>query len=68
MFRDRFLPRELEILSHIHHENIVKVHEIFQVGHPMKVFIVTELIHGGDLLEHVKVNDNTFSELRFISR
>ena len=55
VFRQRFLPREIEILSFVQHPHIVKVHEIFETKTPPRVYIVTEYSHGGDLLEYVKV-------------
>jgi len=31
-FRERFLPRELDILQSIRHENLVNLHEIFRMN------------------------------------
>ena len=60
VFRQRFLPREIEILSFVQHPHIVKVYEIFETKTPPRVYIVTEFLHGGDLLEYVKVNFRAF--------
>ena len=51
-FLDRFLPRELEIYQQIHHENIIKIYDILELGN--KVFIFME-IADGDLLDYIKV-------------
>ncbi|GBN96943.1 Testis-specific serine/threonine-protein kinase 1, partial [Araneus ventricosus] len=50
-FSTKFLPREIEVLSKINHENIVKVHKIFNF--PKKVYIFMELIED-DLLGYVR--------------
>lgn len=52
-FLKRFLPRELEIYTKIHHDNIIKVYDIVQLGH--KVFIFMEIAEGGDSLDYIKV-------------
>ncbi|GFT28370.1 hypothetical protein NPIL_156911 [Nephila pilipes] len=50
-FATKFLPREIEVLSKIHHENIVKVYKIFNF--PKRVYIFMELIHD-DVLAYVR--------------
>ncbi|KAF8794628.1 testis-specific serine/threonine-protein kinase 1-like [Argiope bruennichi] len=50
-FATKFLPREIEVLSKINHENIVKVYKIFNF--PKKVYIFMELIRD-DLLGYVR--------------
>ncbi|CAL1269621.1 unnamed protein product, partial [Larinioides sclopetarius] len=50
-FATKFLPREIEVLSKINHENIVKVYKIFNF--PSKVYIFMELINE-DLLGYVR--------------
>ncbi|XP_067942877.1 testis-specific serine/threonine-protein kinase 1-like [Watersipora subatra] len=52
-FRERFLPRELEILQSIHHENLVNLYEIFKMNG--KVYICMEIAGHGDLLEYIKL-------------
>nr|XP_039269066.1 testis-specific serine/threonine-protein kinase 1-like [Styela clava] len=57
VFRDKFLPREIQILSYIKHPNIINVYEIFETRRrPVgdTVYIVTEFVKCGDLLEFVK--------------
>uniref|UniRef100_A0A803TN59 non-specific serine/threonine protein kinase n=1 Tax=Anolis carolinensis TaxID=28377 RepID=A0A803TN59_ANOCA len=53
-FLEKFLPRELEILSTVDHCSIVKIYEIFETSG--KVYIVMELCVQGDLLEFIKSN------------
>lgn len=55
-FVNKFLPRELDVLRRINHENIVNCSEIFE--YPTKVFIVMEMAVNGDLLDYVKKNGN----------
>ncbi|XP_062890815.1 testis-specific serine/threonine-protein kinase 3-like [Mobula hypostoma] len=52
-FIQKFLPRELQIVKHLDHKNIIKVHEICETddGH---IYIVMELAEGGDILEHIR--------------
>ncbi|XP_044131474.1 testis-specific serine/threonine-protein kinase 1-like [Bufo gargarizans] len=52
-FLQKFLPREMEILTVMNHQSIIKTYEIFEtsVG---KVYIVMELGAQGDLLEFIK--------------
>ncbi|XP_071798913.1 testis-specific serine/threonine-protein kinase 3-like [Asterias amurensis] len=52
-FLQRFLPRELEILKTIKHPNVIRCHEIVDVG--PKVYITMELAGHGDLLEYIKL-------------
>nr|XP_002123558.3 testis-specific serine/threonine-protein kinase 2-like [Ciona intestinalis] len=54
VFRKKFLPREVEVLSILEHPSIVKVFEIFETKNPARLYIVTEYFHNGDLLDHVK--------------
>ncbi|NXX23117.1 TSSK1 kinase, partial [Podargus strigoides] len=53
-FLKRFLPREIEALSHLHHPSIVTTYEIFETL-AEKVYIVMELAEKGDLLEYIKI-------------
>jgi len=52
-FLMKFLPRELEIYTKLHHLNIIKVYEIIDTCN--KVYIFMELAEGGDLLDFIKV-------------
>ena len=56
---DSSLEREVYILSEVRHENIIGL--ICTYVAPAKVFIVTELASGGELLERV-TEDGSFSE------
>lgn len=51
-FVEKFLPRELDVLKRIDHENILGSSEIFEF--PSKVFIMMELAENGDLLDYIK--------------
>ncbi|XP_062870249.1 testis-specific serine/threonine-protein kinase 1-like [Trichomycterus rosablanca] len=52
-FLERFLPRELDILSSLNHQNVVRTFEIFRTSD--RVFIVMELGAQGDLLDLIKL-------------
>jgi len=36
-FREKFLPRELEILQKIRHQNLVNLYEIFKMNNKVRV-------------------------------
>lgn len=55
-----FLWRELEILRHIDHPNIVRMYEAFE--DERYIYLVLELCSGGDLLERVAATVNRMSE------
>ncbi|CAK6440267.1 unnamed protein product [Pipistrellus nathusii] len=52
-FLEKFLPREIEILTMLNHRSIVKTYEIFETSDG-KVYIIMELGVQGDLLEFIK--------------
>ncbi|KAM8818656.1 testis-specific serine/threonine-protein kinase 1-like [Rhynchonycteris naso] len=52
-FLEKFLPREIEILTMLNHRSIIKTYEIFETSDG-KVYIVMELGVQGDLLEFIK--------------
>ncbi|XP_069601512.1 testis-specific serine/threonine-protein kinase 1-like [Ranitomeya imitator] len=52
-FLQKFLPREMEIVTVMNHHSIVKTYEIFETS-AGKVYIVMELGAQGDLLEFIK--------------
>jgi serine kinase len=55
-FVNKFLPRELDVLRRINHENIVSSVDIFE--YTTKVFILMEMAENGDLLDYVKKSGN----------
>nr|QSV12635.1 testis-specific serine/threonine-protein kinase 1/2 [Argopecten irradians] len=52
-FREKFLPRELDIIKMVDHPNVVKLYEIIEFNG--KVFMVMEYAGHGDLLEYIKL-------------
>ncbi|XP_045675739.1 testis-specific serine/threonine-protein kinase 1-like [Phyllostomus hastatus] len=52
-FLEKFLPREIEILTVLNHRFIIKTYEIFETSDG-KIYIVMELGVQGDLLEFIK--------------
>ncbi|XP_043910863.1 testis-specific serine/threonine-protein kinase 1-like [Protopterus annectens] len=55
-FLKNFLPRELEILTAVNHNNIVKTYEIFESSNG-KIYIIMELAVQGSLLEYIQSRD-----------
>ncbi|KAM5180680.1 testis-specific serine/threonine-protein kinase 3 [Mantella aurantiaca] len=49
-FIERFLPRELQIVRCLQHENIIKVYKIIESAGNSKVYMIMELAEGGDIL------------------
>ncbi|XP_076464188.1 testis-specific serine/threonine-protein kinase 2-like [Babylonia areolata] len=52
-FKEKFLPRELDILKHVNHPNVIKMYEILEFE--SKIYIVMEHAGHGDLLEYIKL-------------
>ncbi|XP_032900699.1 testis-specific serine/threonine-protein kinase 3 [Amblyraja radiata] len=60
-FIHKFLPRELQIVQVLDHQNIVKVHEVWE-SEDGRIGMVMELAEGGDILEHIR-REGPLSEL-----
>jgi len=54
VFREKYLPQEMAALTHVKHENIVKVVDIFRAND--KLFIFMDFAPNGDLSGHLKKN------------
>jgi serine/threonine protein kinase len=55
----KLLKREIEIMKKVSHENILKLHEIFEDAE--KVYIVMELVKGSELFDRI-VEKGFYSE------
>ncbi|XP_078612586.1 testis-specific serine/threonine-protein kinase 3-like isoform X2 [Branchiostoma floridae x Branchiostoma japonicum] len=53
-FREKFLPRELSVLTKVDHPHVIKVHEIMELG--SRVYIVMDYAGHGDLLEYIQLH------------
>ncbi|XP_066266848.1 testis-specific serine/threonine-protein kinase 3-like isoform X2 [Branchiostoma lanceolatum] len=53
-FREKFLPRELSVLTKVDHPHVIKVHEIMELG--PRVYIVMDYAGHGDLLEYIQLH------------
>lgn len=52
-FREKFLPRELKIITLVDHPNVIKMYELIEFHN--KVYIAMEHAGHGDLLEFIKL-------------
>ncbi|XP_067681470.1 testis-specific serine/threonine-protein kinase 3-like [Haliotis asinina] len=52
-FREKFLPRELQVLKVVDHQNVIALYDILEIHH--KLYIVMEHAGHGDLLEYIKL-------------
>ena len=52
-FKEKFLPRELDILQLLNHPNVIKTLEVFHQG--KKTYIALEYAGHGDLLSYVQL-------------
>ena len=53
-FKERFLPRELDIMYKIKHPNIIAFYQVLDLT--QRVYIFMELATYGDLLDYIKVS------------
>ncbi|NXP21636.1 TSSK1 kinase, partial [Scytalopus superciliaris] len=64
---EKFLPREMEALKHLHHPSIIETYEIFETS-AGKVYIVMELGENGSLLSYLRIRgpmEEDFARLKF---
>ncbi|KAH3762409.1 protein kinase 1 [Pelomyxa schiedti] len=57
--RKNALLEEVKILQKVHHPNIIGIQDVFET--PTRLYIVLELVTGGELFEKIK-NEEHFSE------
>lgn len=50
----KFLPREIQVMKHLRHENIVGLHEAIETS--SRIYIILDLADNGDLLEFIRSN------------
>lgn len=58
--KENFLRRELDILRHLDHPNVLRLYEAFEEGG--FIYLVLELCDGGDLLERVAASSELMPE------
>ena len=51
-YKNRFLPRELYVMSKIKHNNIIQIYDIFTLQ-KVRIYVFMELADGGDFLDLV---------------
>lgn len=51
-FIEKFLPRELSIIRHLHHKHIISVHDVIEANE--SIYIIMDYCKCGDLLEYVR--------------
>lgn len=54
------LEEEIEILKSCDHQNIVKLHEVYEDS--QNIYIVQELLRGGDLRQYLETRTESISE------
>ena len=54
-FREKFLPREIQVLINSRHENIIQVWDIFRAAN--KIYIFMEFAANGDIARYVRQNE-----------
>ena len=55
------LINEIMVLKKLDHPNIIKLYEVYETDN--SVYLVLELIEGGELFEAIKEKGSTFFEL-----
>ena len=50
-FLGKFLPREIESLRAVNHENIIRLHEVIVTDN--QVYLIVEMAENGDLLDYI---------------
>mmetsp|Transcript_38638 Transcript_38638/g.109276 ORF Transcript_38638/g.109276 Transcript_38638/m.109276 type:complete len:369 (-) Transcript_38638:409-1515(-) len=53
---DQSLEREIDVLCKVDHPNCIKLHAVYHTGR--NVYIVTELVYGGELLDRITETGN----------
>lgn len=63
----KFLPREMDTIQRLHHQNILRVHRLVET--PRQVYFMLEMAHNGDLLDYInKWKIMLEPEARFVMR
>lgn len=55
-YTEKFLPRELEAVKGLHHENLIKFYQNIETSH--RVYIVMQLAENGTLLDYIRKVDH----------
>ncbi|EDO33625.1 predicted protein [Nematostella vectensis] len=50
----KFLPREIQVMKHLNHSNVVSLHEAIETS--SRIYIILDLADNGDLLEYIRSN------------
>ncbi|XP_033112219.1 testis-specific serine/threonine-protein kinase 1-like [Anneissia japonica] len=51
-YQEKFLPRELEIITSLKHEHIVKTYQYFEENR--NIYMIMEYLSGGDVLQYIQ--------------
>lgn len=52
-FLDKFLPREIDVMKKVKHQNLIRLYELFQVSN--KLYFTLEWGGHGDLLQYIRL-------------
>lgn len=55
-YTEKFLPRELEAVKGLHHDNLIKFYQNIETSH--RVYIVMQLAENGTLLDYIRKVDH----------
>ena len=56
----KFLPREIQVMKHMDHPNIVGLHEAVETS--LRIYLILDFAQGGDLLDYIKNNRGPLGE------
>ena len=56
----KFLPREIQVMKHIDHANVVGLHEAIETN--TRIYLIIDFADGGDLLDYIKNNSGPIPE------
>lgn len=50
----KFLPREIQVMKHLDHPNVVHMHEAIETS--SRIYLILDMADNGDLLEYIRTN------------
>lgn len=50
----KFLPREIQVMKHLDHPNVVRMHEAIETS--SRIYLILDMADNGDLLDYIRSN------------